>query len=342
MADNQFLGLFHEVEKAADGIDRLRKLGIKDEQITVISGIPLNAELLGRPKPKGCVGRMAFFGALTGIAVAAFLTAGIWLLYVLNTGGQPTIPIPPSLIVFFELTMLGTMWTAFFSLLVANGFPAMKPRIYDVRITQDSIGVIAEADKDLAEKIESAFKDVGAYEVRHDIPSPKVDVGNRRFWTVVLGGLVLTLIIGGLFVYDLYRIPFGTQMYDQESIAYEEGPRRVAPTEAVPIQGPVLIAGQPASEPIPASTESVQRGQVLFGLTCVPCHGATGQGNGLTAKFFPTTKPADLTSAPIQSLADNDIFLVLTQGFGVMPSMAENLDSQDRWDVINYVRTLKK
>ncbi len=342
MADNQYLGLYREVEKVADGIDRLRKIGINDSQITVISGIPLNAELLGRPKPKGCVGRMAFFGALTGAGLAAFLTAGIWLLYVLNTGGQPTIPIPPTLIVFFELTMLGTMWTAFFSLLVANRFPAIKNRIYDVRITEDSIGVIVEADKNLAEKIESTFKDGGAYEFRQDVPSPKVDVGYRRFWGTVIVGVLVTTVIGGLFVYDIYRIPFGTQMYDQESISYEQGPRRVAPTEAVPIQGPVLIAGQPASEPIPATADSVQRGQVLFGLTCVPCHGATAQGNGPTAKFFPNVKPADLTSAPIQSLADNDIFLVMTQGFGVMPSMAENLDSQDRWDVINYLRTLKK
>ncbi len=342
MADNQYLGLYHEVEKAADGIDRLRKAGISDSQITVISGIPLKAELLGRPKPKGCVGRMSFFGALTGAGVAAFLTAGIWLLYVLNTGGQPTIPIPPSLIVLFELTMLGTMWTAFFSLLVGNRWPFMKRRLYDVRITEDAIGVIVDADSNLSDKIETAFKDGGSFEVRQDVASPKVDVGYRRFWATVLGGLVVTTVIGALFVYDVFRIPFGTQMYDVESIAYQEGPRRVAPTEAVPIQGPVLINGQVASEPIPASPDSVQRGQVLFGLTCVPCHGATGQGNGLTSKFFPNVKPADLTSAPVQSLADNDIFIVLTQGFGVMPSMAENLDSQDRWDVINFVRTLKK
>jgi mono/diheme cytochrome c family protein len=342
MPDIQMLGLFRDVTKAADAIDQLRKLGVTDNQITVISGIPYNAQILGRPKPKSCVGRMALIGALTGAAVAAFLTAGIWLLYDLTQGGQAQIPIPPSLIVLFELTMLGTMWTSFFSMLVANRFPAMKRRIYDIRITEDSIGVISEVDGNLGGKIEQALKDNGAYEVQQDSASPKVDVGYRGFWATVIGGLVVVTIIGGLFVYDIFRIPFGTQMYDQESISYEQGPRLAAPAEAVPIQGPVLIAGQPASEPIPATTDSVQRGQVLFGVTCVPCHGATGQGNGPVSKFFPATKPADLTSAPIQSLTDDDIFLVLTQGFGVMPSMAENLDTQDRWDVINYVRTLKK
>ena len=185
------------------------------------------------------------------------------------------------------------------------------------------------------------LKDIGAYEVRQEAASPRVDVGYRRFWGTVLGGLVVVTVIGLLFVYDVFRIPFGTQMFDQESISYEQGPRRVAPTEAVPIQGPVLIAGQPASAPILATANSLQRGQVLFTEVCAPCHGVTGKGNGPVSPFFPNKKPADLTSAPIQSLSNNDIFLVITQGFGLMPSMAENLDVQDRWDVINHVRTLK-
>ncbi len=341
MADIQLLGLFRDVGQAAQAIEEIRKKGIPDNTVTVISGIPYKAEILGRPKPRGCVGRMAFFGALTGAALAAFLTAGIWLLYVLNTGGQPTIPIPPSLIVLFEATMLGTMWTSFFSLLVANRFPALKHRAYDVRVTEDSIGIVIDMDQKLFDDLSKIIKDAGAYEVRQEAASPKVDVGYRRFWGTVLGGLLVITVIGVLFVYDVFRIPFGTQMYDQESISYEQGPRRVAPTEAVPIQGPVLIARQPASEPIPATADSLQRGQVQFNLVCVPCHGATGKGNGPVSPFFPNKKPADLTSAPIQSLSDDDIFLVITQGFGLMPSMAENLDVQDRWDVINHVRTLK-
>ena len=57
--------------------------------------------------------------------------------------------------------------------------------------------------------------------------------------------------------------------------------------------------------------------------------------------FF-NPKPADLTSERVQSLSDQEIFLVITEGRGLMPSIAENLSPAERWDVINYVRSLKK
>jgi mono/diheme cytochrome c family protein len=71
------------------------------------------------------------------------------------------------------------------------------------------------------------------------------------------------------------------------------------------------------------------------------CHGETGVGNGKLSGFF-NPKPFDLTSPQVQNLPDSEIFMVLTQGRGQMPSLAENLSVSDRWDVVNYVRTLKK
>jgi mono/diheme cytochrome c family protein len=44
----------------------------------------------------------------------------------------------------------------------------------------------------------------------------------------------------------------------------------------------------------------------------------------------------------VQARSDQHIFLVLTRGWGLMPSMAENLSPVERWDVVNYVRSLTK
>ena len=79
---------------------------------------------------------------------------------------------------------------------------------------------------------------------------------------------------------------------------------------------------------------------------CRTCHGEAGnQGDktivGASFKLKGAT-PADLTSAAVQNLTDQELFLVITNGFVQMPSMRENLLPADRWDVINYVRTLKK
>ena len=59
----------------------------------------------------------------------------------------------------------------------------------------------------------------------------------------------------------------------------------------------------------------------------------------LSGYFAPP--PADLTSDRVQALSDQQIFLVITQGWGLMPSIAENLRTQERWDVVNYVQNLK-
>jgi hypothetical protein len=133
MGNALLLGLFHEATPTADTIDQVRALGISDDSITVMSGMPYRPEILGRPRYRGRVGRLALLGALLGLLLGLFLTVGIWLLYPLVQGGQPIIPIPPTLIILFEATMLGTMWAAFFSLLLENRFPIFKSQLYDPR-----------------------------------------------------------------------------------------------------------------------------------------------------------------------------------------------------------------
>jgi len=79
---------------------------------------------------------------------------------------------------------------------------------------------------------------------------------------------------------------------------------------------------------------------ILYSMNCQLCHGPKGKGDGQIGAYF-DRKPADLTSDTVQSLKDQDIYMVTMQGFGTMPPLAENLDRQDGWDVINYIRTLK-
>ncbi len=342
MAENLLLGLFQEATPTANAIEQLRELGVVDEKVTVMSSIPYEPTMLARPRPRGGLGPIVIFGAILGLMTALFLTVGIFLLYPLVQGRQPTIPVPPSLIIVFEVMMLGTMWSAFFGFLAINRFPVFGQPAYDVRITTGDIGVLAEVNEELLSRAESVFKENGAHDVRRLENRQQI---NTAAWIrfVTAGGLAtaVVIIIAVLFWYDVLRIPFLSQMVNQQSIGYEQGPRLAAPSVAIPVQGPVLIAGQPATGPLPPTANSLQRGQVLFSINCALCHGQGGAGNGPLSAFF-TPKPSDLTSSGMQSLSDDEIFLVITQGFFPMPSIAENLSSQDRWDVINYIRTLKK
>ncbi|MGW8318421.1 MAG: c-type cytochrome [Candidatus Promineifilaceae bacterium] len=339
MANYSVLGLFHEAAPTAEAIEGLRQLGLSDEQLGILSGIPYQEEMLGLRREPRPVARIALIGAILGLLFGLFLSVGIWLLYPLHQGGQPVVPIPPTLIVLFETTMLGTMWATFFGLLGENRFPAIKQQIYDPRITEGHIGVVAEVEEALVAKVEALLVDHGAHHMRREPVDKGVDVGRRRFWLVVGGGATLVAALLLLLTYDVIEIPFGTQMEHQASVAYLEGPRKAAPAASVPIQGPLLIVNQPASEPLATDQASLQRGQVLFGIICVMCHGNDGTGDGPLSGFF-DPHPADLTGDEVQNLADEVLFLAVVEGRGAMPSMAENLSANEVWDVINYVRSL--
>jgi mono/diheme cytochrome c family protein len=74
---------------------------------------------------------------------------------------------------------------------------------------------------------------------------------------------------------------------------------------------------------------------------CASCHGASGKGDGPAAAALPPPKPADWTSAKVQSQTDGEIFWKITNGRGAMPPW-KHLSEKDRWDLVNYIRTLKK
>ncbi len=341
MAEIQVIGLFHEATPTADTLDRLRELGVTDDKITVMSGIPYSAEMLGRPPVRTRLRWLALIGALLGLVTAVFLSVGIFLLYPLAQGGQSIVPVPPTLIVLFEVTMLGTMWTTFFAMLVSNRFPTFKTSAYDPRITEGHIAVLAQVDESLGDQVANILTEHGGHHLLREAADPRPDLRFRVFWPVFVVLIGVATAVGLLFVYDIVRIPFPSNMVDQDSVAFDQGPRLAAPDQSVPIQGPVLIADQPASQPVPASPASLQRGQVLFGINCVMCHGPNADGKGTLSGFF-NPKPADLTGAAVQNLTDAEIFLTITQGFGLMPSMAESFSPTERWDVVNHVHSLKK
>ena len=73
---------------------------------------------------------------------------------------------------------------------------------------------------------------------------------------------------------------------------------------------------------------------------CVSCHGASGKGDGPAAAALPPPKPANWTSPTIQKETDGELFWKISNGRGAMPPW-KHLPEQERWEVVNYIRTLK-
>ncbi len=92
--------------------------------------------------------------------------------------------------------------------------------------------------------------------------------------------------------------------------------------------------------PFEVTMEVLARGQERYEIFCSPCHDRLGTGQGMIVRrgFTPARSFHDprLRDAPA-----GHFFEVITQGFGQMPSYANQLSEQDRWAVIAYIRALQ-
>ena len=93
--------------------------------------------------------------------------------------------------------------------------------------------------------------------------------------------------------------------------------------------------------PIAISDASTQAGQALYVKTCAACHGKTGLGDGPKAKSLKTA-PGDFLKAESQNQTDGEHFYKTKNGRGDMPKYEGKLSDDDIWNIVNYIRTLKK
>jgi len=99
--------------------------------------------------------------------------------------------------------------------------------------------------------------------------------------------------------------------------------------------------------PTTASAESIAKGKELYMErtkgNCVFCHGDTGAGNEANLAKL-RRKPADLTNKErMTAMTDGEVFWKVSKGIqGIMPAGEKRMSEEERWHVVNYVRTLSK
>ncbi len=85
----------------------------------------------------------------------------------------------------------------------------------------------------------------------------------------------------------------------------------------------------------------LERGRDRFTIYCSPCHGAVGDGNGVTKKYGMGATPS-YHDDRLRKMAEGEIFNTITNGKGQMNPYADKLRPEDRWAVIAYVRALQR
>lgn len=92
--------------------------------------------------------------------------------------------------------------------------------------------------------------------------------------------------------------------------------------------------------PVPADSASVNRGRILFQINCAPCHGPLGMGNGPATKYGMIPMPIGAGSNAANNLTDGYIFGMIRNGRGMMPTY-NRIEESERWDIINYLRSIQ-
>ena len=117
--------------------------------------------------------------------------------------------------------------------------------------------------------------------------------------------------------------PPGTISRDYRPYAYKDLPEE---------------AGRALRNPLPRTKAVLLKGQMLFNAYCIVCHGKFGEGDGAIVTKF--VRPPSLQSEKIRDYPDGRIFHIMTAGQNLMPSYATQIEAEERWAIVHYVRAL--
>jgi hypothetical protein len=93
--------------------------------------------------------------------------------------------------------------------------------------------------------------------------------------------------------------------------------------------------------PLPVTTGLLARGQERYTIHCAMCHGAAGDGKGITTKYQ-MVGMANFHDQRLVAMADGEIFNTITHGKNLMGAYGATVNPQDRWAIIAYVRALQR
>lgn len=111
----------------------------------------------------------------------------------------------------------------------------------------------------------------------------------------------------------------------------------------------------PAATPVPGTVEYeanrgghvpavtlplLERGRERYHIFCAPCHSELGNGQGMVVqRGFPA--PPAFDSERVRVLTPQQLFDVISEGYGIMYSFADRVPPNDRWAIVAYLHALQ-
>src|SRR3990172_6010444 len=160
------MGMFDESTKAADAIDELHLLGIPENNIEVMTGVPFPEQALGRHREWIRLPYVVLGGALAGLMFGIFLSVITPSLYPLTLGGRSIVTGPPAAIITYVFTMMFTIVSTFLGVLWEMGFPSFESKHYNKLVTSGHIAVLLECSESQQEEITAILESHGGLHIQ--------------------------------------------------------------------------------------------------------------------------------------------------------------------------------
>lgn len=93
--------------------------------------------------------------------------------------------------------------------------------------------------------------------------------------------------------------------------------------------------------PFKGDETALKKGKITYQNMCAICHGDKGKGDGMAGMSL-KPKPSNFTSEKVQSQSDGALFWKLTTGRAPMAAYKDIISEEQRWQLVNYIRTFKK
>ena len=356
------VGLFASPQALLAAVARLRGQSLGRLEAYTPHPVHGLAQALGlKPPPLGVlVLMMGCLGALAALGFQYWVSA---VDYPLVTGGKAPTSWEAFVPVAFEATILGAAFTAGLGMLLwLNRLPGFGHPLLAARamraITRDRYGLALEGQGLDVPAALAALRAAGAQEleVLAD-PQPGPPLSSAWLLKVLGTGLGACLLAGGG-CYGLVQVWPGLAPISHLLRQPRVKPQAPSPLFAdgramrVPVAGTVARGHLPLGvqseaeaallvNPLPVTAAVLERGRRCFQVRCALCHGPLGHGQGSLGPAY-GAQPADLHTEAIRAYPDGRLYWTLVMGKDAMPGQGKELDHDQRWAVVHYLRALQR
>jgi mono/diheme cytochrome c family protein len=161
----------------------------------------------------------------------------------------------------------------------------------------------------------------------------------KRLVLIVAAASALTTVSG------CYESDIDPMMRQEKYKAYAETPfypdgraMRRPPANTVPRE---RMIGDPAVQSPPLSEALLERGRDRYNIYCAVCHGYAGDGDSVVASKMSLRAPPTFHDDRLRAYTPGQIYNAITEGYGIMPTYAAEVPTEDRWAIANYVKALQ-